>query len=158
MENPHSTAPIERGEFRLIELAPSAKSEMIECSLRSYSLDGGYPEYIALSYAWGQNVRDKIINLNGTRFPVGNNLWWFLHHMRLRNQYINFWIDAICIDQSNVMERNHQVQTIRKIYSNAQSVSVWLGKADTCSDSDIAMEHLTTQIPYEARNFNLDNF
>ncbi|KAL7923199.1 heterokaryon incompatibility domain-containing protein [Trichoderma austrokoningii] len=142
MENPHSTAPIERGEFRLIELLPSAESETIECRLRSYSLDGGHPEYTALSYAWGQNVRDKTISLNGTCFSVGNNLWWFLHHMRLRSQYINFWIDAICIDQSNVMERNHQVQIMRKIYSNAQSVSVWLGKADAFSDSDIAMQWL----------------
>lgn len=158
MENPHSTAPIERGEFRLIELAPSNGSEIVECRLRSYSLDGGYPEYIALSYAWGKNVRDKIINLNGTRFQVGNNLWWFLHHMRLRNQYVNFWIDAICIDQSNVMERNHQVQTMRKIYSNAQSVSVWLGKGDASSDSDTAMEHLATRSPYEAGNFDFDNF
>ncbi|PTB44715.1 hypothetical protein M441DRAFT_132363 [Trichoderma asperellum CBS 433.97] len=158
MENPHSTAPIERREFRLIALAPSAESENIECSLCSYSLDGSYPEYTALSYAWGQNVRDKVIRLNGTQFPVGNNLWWFLHHMRLRNQYINFWIDAICIDQSNVMERNHQVQIMRKIYSNAQSVSVWLGKVDTSSDSDVAMQWLATRTSCELGNFNFDNF
>lgn len=158
MENPHSTAPIEPGEFRLIELAPSTESEIIECRLRSYSLDGDYPAYIALSYAWGQNVRDKTISLNGTRFSVGNNLWWFLHHMRLRNQYVNFWIDAMCIDQSNVMERNHQVQIMRKIYSNAQSVSVWLGNAAPYSDSDIAMEHLATRTPCEAGKFNVDNF
>ncbi|EHK43706.1 uncharacterized protein TrAtP1_008106 [Trichoderma atroviride] len=158
MENPHSTAPIEPGDFRLIELVPSAEPEMIECRLRSYSLDGNYPAYIALSYAWGQNVRDKTISLNGTRFSVGNNLWWFLHHMRLQNQYVNFWIDAICIDQSNVMERNHQVQIMRKIYSNARSVSVWLGKADASSDSDIAMEHLATRTPCDAGKFNVDNF
>ncbi|KAM0474586.1 hypothetical protein ACHAPX_007530 [Trichoderma viride] len=47
---------------------------------------------------------------------------------------------------------------MRKIYSNAKSVSVWLGKADTFSDSDVAMEHLATRTPYEAGNFNLDNF
>jgi hypothetical protein len=158
MGNPHSTAPIEPGEFRLIELAPSAESETIECRLRSYSLDGGYPEYIALSYAWGPNVRDKVISINGSRFSVGNNLWWFLHYMRLRKQYITCWIDAICIDQSNVTERNHQVQIMRKIYSNAKSVSVWLGKADTSSESDIAMEHLATRRPCEAGNFNFDNF
>ncbi|KAK1248162.1 hypothetical protein MKX08_006382 [Trichoderma sp. CBMAI-0020] len=158
MENPHSTAPIEPGDFRLIELAPSAESEIIECRLRSYSLDGDCPAYIALSYAWGQNVRDKTISLNGTRFSVGNNLWWFLYHMRLRKAYVNFWIDAICIDQSNVMERNHQVQIMRKIYSNAKSVSVWLGKSDASSDSDIAMEHLATRTPCQAGKFNVDNF
>lgn len=158
MENPHLTAPIEPGEFRLIELAPSAESDIIELRLRSYSLDGGYPEYIALSYAWGQNVRDKFISLNGTRFSVGNNLWCFLHHMRLRNQYVNFWIDAICIDQSNVMERNHQVQIMRKIYSNAKSVSVWLGRTDASFDSDVAMQWLATRTSCETESFNFGNF
>lgn len=78
--------------------------------------------------------------------------------MRLQNQYVNFWIDAICIDQSNVMERNHQVQIMRKIYSNARSVSVWLGKADASFDSDIAMEHLATRTPCDAGKSNVDNF
>jgi hypothetical protein len=38
-----------------------------------------------------------------------------------------FWIDALSIDQRNVLERNHQVQMMTSIYSQAQSVRVWLG-------------------------------
>lgn len=38
-----------------------------------------------------------------------------------------FWIDAICIDQSNIAERNHQVSRMREIYSKASLVLVWLG-------------------------------
>ncbi|KAL6898785.1 HET domain-containing protein [Trichoderma evansii] len=154
MENLYSTTPIIYQEFRLIELAPSAESDIIECSLRSYSFNGSHPEYIALSYAWGRNVRDKFINLNGTQFPVGSKLWWFLHHMRLRNQYHTFWIDAICIDQSNVVERNHQVQKMRQIYSNAKSASVGLGKDDTSSGNDIAMRYMARRTSYEAGNLN----
>lgn len=36
------------------------------------------------------------------------------------------WIDQICIDQSNTIERNHQVATMSHIYSNAIAVVVWL--------------------------------
>lgn len=37
------------------------------------------------------------------------------------------WADAVCIDQSNVAERNIQVQAMTKVYSQAYEVAVWLG-------------------------------
>jgi len=37
------------------------------------------------------------------------------------------WIDAVCIDQSNISERSHQVMLIREIYTNAETVDIWLG-------------------------------
>jgi hypothetical protein len=40
---------------------------------------------------------------------------------------LEFWIDALCIDQSNVSERNHQVAQMSQIYSNAWRVISWLG-------------------------------
>jgi hypothetical protein len=156
MENPYSVAPLNFGapEFRLVELEPGAQSGDIKCRLRSYSLDEDYPPYVALSYAWGRKDRYKDIDLNGIRFPVGNNLWWFLHHMQLRGQYITFWIDAMCINQLDVLEQNHQVQMMRQIYSNAKSVSVWLGEADESAYSNIAMQYLAARRPREAENFN----
>lgn len=40
------------------------------------------------------------------------------------------WIDAICIDQNNVDERNHQVRMMSDIYQGATEVLVWLGQGD----------------------------
>jgi hypothetical protein len=40
----------------------------------------------------------------------------------------NIWVDAICIDQSNLEERKQQVQLMAKIYSKAHRVIVWLGR------------------------------
>ena len=37
------------------------------------------------------------------------------------------WIDAICIDQSNVAERSHVVQRMGDIYASASCVIIWLG-------------------------------
>ncbi|KAK7747636.1 hypothetical protein SLS62_009047 [Diatrype stigma] len=45
----------------------------------------------------------------------------------------NFWIDAICIDQENLNERNVQVAMMPTIYRSAKSVLVWLG-SDPVSD------------------------
>jgi len=44
----------------------------------------------------------------------------------LRHEFIVriLWIDAICIDQLNVEERNYQVPLMKTIYSNATAVQV----------------------------------
>lgn len=41
----------------------------------------------------------------------------------------NWWIDAICINQGNVEEKNQQVALKRQIYEHAQPAVIWLGKA-----------------------------
>jgi hypothetical protein len=38
-----------------------------------------------------------------------------------------FWIDAICINQDDIPERNSQVQMMGDIYTNATFVMIWLG-------------------------------
>jgi hypothetical protein len=36
-------------------------------------------------------------------------------------------VDAICIDQDNILERGHQVKQMGEIYSYAGTVLTWLG-------------------------------
>jgi hypothetical protein len=43
------------------------------------------------------------------------------------------WVDAICIDQGNHSERNHQVGLMRRIYSAASEVFVYLGEVSSLS-------------------------
>jgi hypothetical protein len=38
------------------------------------------------------------------------------------------WIDQICINQDDLLKKNHQVSVMRNIYSSCASVIVWLGK------------------------------
>jgi Heterokaryon incompatibility protein (HET) len=40
------------------------------------------------------------------------------------------WVDAICISQSDVSEKEHQVQLMPKIFSHAQRTLIWLGDAN----------------------------
>ena len=60
--------------------------------------------------------------------------------MRLPYTSRHVWIDAICINQNDDIERGEQVQLMRKIYAQAEQVLVWLGEAS--GSSDIAMEFL----------------
>ncbi|KAH7407080.1 heterokaryon incompatibility protein-domain-containing protein [Phaeosphaeria sp. MPI-PUGE-AT-0046c] len=86
-------------------------------------------EYQALSYTWGDPPANYFIELDGTPFTVRENLWDFLHQARKSSVTGYLWIDAICIDQTTVGERNHQVGMMREIYSQAECVIVWLGES-----------------------------
>ncbi|KAL1870710.1 hypothetical protein Daus18300_005030 [Diaporthe australafricana] len=51
-----------------------------------------------------------------------------LRGLSSRPQY--FWIDAICVDQSNVSERNAQVAIMADVFRAAQGITIWLGPED----------------------------
>ena len=57
---------------------------------------------------------------------VTTNLYGALSMLRSSSS-LALWVDAICINQDNVLERNSQVQLMKDIYSSAQVVCAWLG-------------------------------
>ena len=60
--------------------------------------------------------------------------------MQYPSRWEYFWIDALCINKASIEEKSHQVAMMRKIYSSASFVLVWLGpEAD---DSATAMRVL----------------
>ncbi|EAT81016.1 hypothetical protein SNOG_11308 [Parastagonospora nodorum SN15] len=80
-------------------------------------------------YVWGKPPSHQNIIVNGASFAVRQNLFDFLEKTRpLTTSESYWWIDAVCVDQDNGIERNHQVQQMGKIYSYAQCVYIWLGK------------------------------
>jgi hypothetical protein len=107
-----------------------------------------YPPYIALSYTWG-NPNDTVpVLCNGRVIAVTRNLkealWQFREDRKrlvrpksstmFRSQIMHFWIDAICIDQTNNREKSLQVGLMAEIYQRASHVFAWLGPADKSSD------------------------
>jgi hypothetical protein len=58
---------------------------------------------------------------------IRENLWSALVNLRHAREERVLWIDAICINQADVEERNRQVQLMAYIYSRATTVIVWLG-------------------------------
>jgi hypothetical protein len=88
------------------------------------------PPYTAVSYTWGSEKPTEIIYLNGALFNVTPNLWSCLYYLSLGQRHQDWdylWADAICIDQSNDVERNAQVRRMDATYRDAACVSVWLG-------------------------------
>ncbi|KAH6672252.1 heterokaryon incompatibility protein-domain-containing protein [Halenospora varia] len=129
-----------RKEIRLLILQPLSAGEEIQCSTETVSLLDE-PEYKALSYVWGDASARKNINFNGTEFSVTANLAAALYHLRLRHVPRWLWVDALCINQSDMKERNEQVAMMGEIYINAKPVVIWLGEASW--DSDEAFSYIS---------------
>lgn len=119
-----------RTSTRVLRILPPELQDgnNITCQLEVISLgDKPPPEYYTLSYVWGSPSETLSITVNNQPFFVRRNLWNFLDLMRKRQFRDRLWIDAICIDQTCIPERNHQVSFMGDIYRSATRVIVWLG-------------------------------
>jgi len=131
MDNTFKHTALDLGvrSIRLIRVLPSQtddESERIRCSMRSATLED---DYSCLSYVWGKSRPGKWIQVDGKELWVRQNLWNFLNVARARSDLQTwFWIDALSIDQDNVVERQHQVQQMGLIFSSAKMVYAWFGQ------------------------------
>lgn len=120
--------------FRLCKLLLGEYGAPVECELFHDQLSGRSDLYYALSYTWGQTKGQRWIRLNGKPFHIQHNLFEALKAIRKADTDLVIWIDAVCINQLNLVERNHQVSQMSKIYSNAKKVLAWVGPAANGSD------------------------
>ncbi|KAF2723067.1 hypothetical protein K431DRAFT_283232 [Polychaeton citri CBS 116435] len=103
------------------------------------------PDYSAISYTWknafckprpgaapGPEDAPKKVKCDGYEITVGGNLHSALLQLYAKPELRegSFWIDAICIDQQNDVERGYQVNLMSDIYSQAVKVIIWLGLED----------------------------
>ncbi|PVH79250.1 HET-domain-containing protein [Cadophora sp. DSE1049] len=115
-----------RPSIRLAILQPGPRNASIRVKL-GRSAFAERPKYEALSYTWGRADDLRAIELNGTRVEVRKNLALALVHLRHTSEERVLWIDAICINQADLEERNRQVELMSYIYARAKRVLVWLG-------------------------------
>ncbi|OCK85851.1 hypothetical protein K432DRAFT_216315 [Lepidopterella palustris CBS 459.81] len=59
------------------------------------------------------------------------------------------WIDALCVDQENIAERNAQVALMADTFKAAQRVIVWLGKEDEFTADALSVIEQVSAIPEE---------
>ena len=140
--------PLSRRQTRVLCLQAGLPDDPIISTLSPFTLSeeattkessGKYAsDYEALSYTWGDPALAHNIECNGRSLQIGRNLYSALKTLRLSEGSRLLWIDAICINQSDVAERSEQVQYMTSIYRGAVSVLVWLGEGD--DQSDFAME------------------
>jgi hypothetical protein len=139
--NPRLYEPIQLGnnEIRILSLLPGLPGSKMQLLLRrEFLASRDLPEYEALSYAWGDAELTRMIWVNDKVMAISRNLESALETLRHPKDPRKLWVDAICIDQGNVQERNRQVAVMRSIYRKALRVLIWLGEEKP--DSDLAFD------------------
>jgi hypothetical protein len=111
------------GSIRLLELLPGQKDSTLECKIIT-ARKGEHPKYEALSYACGDPTPLHLVKeqLSGTLLHIATNLHDALQRIRYENETRTLWVDAICIHQSNLDEKGHQVAHMGQIYRYASRV------------------------------------
>lgn len=123
-------------QLRLLRLDPveAQNREMpLHVTLEAYELDD-CPEYEAISYTWAGEGGDST-----PRQPIYVGPYWdvliqtencssMLRDLRPcgNHPFRRLWVDAICINQNDILERDRQVSRMGDIYSNCMRVVVYL--------------------------------
>ncbi|CAF3504471.1 unnamed protein product [Fusarium graminearum] len=96
--------------------------------------------YEAISYTWatisGNRQKDHAIFIgkSWSMLPITENCFDALTSCRLEDEDRYLWVDSICINQSDISERTHQVGLMRQIYSAANRVLIYLSVDHASSD------------------------
>ncbi|KAK8108496.1 HET-domain-containing protein [Apiospora sp. TS-2023a] len=135
----------EKSEIRLLSLLPDDNFKAaIHCSLQVASLDET-TDFEALSYVWGDPDKRELIYVGGEPMLVTVNLVAALRRLRRpcsssesgSNAARVLWVDAICINQNHMAERNAQIPLMARLYRSAKSVLAWLGEPTQAMEAAI---------------------
>ena len=117
-------------EFRLLLLQPG--TGQIRCTLQHAWLFEGN-RYETISYCWGNSNDTTTISVDGQDFDAPASAVEVLKAVRSQDEQRLIWIDAICINQANMLERNYQVALMGSIYGQCTRNLVNLGEQDDAS-------------------------
>lgn len=171
--------PLNESEIRLLQLDISidTTAELIRCEVRTFPRNES-PPFTALSYTWGSGVTNEYIILNKSRFAITSNLNLFLKQAVLHAQDDRYdrlgpfdakldkeqgkcgwdgkwlWIDSVCINQRDDLEKSHQVQRMRQLYETANAIVVWLGPSE--KNTELGFRELARRWPCKPGALNID--
>jgi hypothetical protein len=132
--------PLGKGRnIRLLTLLPcmDEKTEL-RCKRRTFNLDE-QPVYDVLSYLWGGPQEQVPVFVDGTKEYVTANLGSALRRFRyegaLRSQHL--WVDALCLNMADLVERNHGIGLMASIYRQAREIVISLGESNVRDEAGI---------------------
>lgn len=147
----YTYSPLPPNSIRLLRLHPAPIDSPISCELHTARVEelenDPVPfvraKYEAVSYVWGevngQTLRE--IECHGRAMKVTPNLHDALTQLCQRTERRTLWIDAVCINQGDNIEKSQQLGFMRAIYYRASRVIIWLGKVEQDSEQAIDLVH-----------------
>lgn len=148
------TALLQGRTTRVLKLAHGKGDSTLRGEIFHVDLDDN-PKYSALSYVWGIELDPVGIECNGCQVEVTQNLAEALRYIRHESISISLWVDVLCINQRDVVEKNHQVALMKDIYASASEVLVWLGPREVEVATEV-FEYITVTLASVVRA--IDNY
>lgn len=65
---------------------------------------------------WGDPATTKDVLMQNCMMSITKNLWESLSEMMRQKEERYFWIDTLCINQADMVEKSSQVQMMGEIY------------------------------------------
>ncbi|KAI3319703.1 heterokaryon incompatibility protein-domain-containing protein [Xylariaceae sp. AK1471] len=145
MDSNHYCLSDSTKEIRLLDLLPATASGTLAARLRRCSLDDT-PPYVSISHIWGH---EKAVNPMHIEWGCGNKDLQISRHLESlligllchtldtlpeiwdNRSRLPMWIDMVCIDQTDVSEKSSQIPLMRRIYSQATTVLIWINEYDS---------------------------
>jgi hypothetical protein len=138
--------------IRLLRVWTDFAKSRINGRFAQASLDEN-PNFQAISYCWGSSdLVDKVWFDDHQYLGITRSAAEVIRLLIDTKYAGHFWIDALCINQSDLEEKSKQVHLMGDVYSSAQLVVAWLG--EPADDSDRAMQFIAT-LHNEIKQFNL---
>lgn len=138
---PFTYTLLSQGEIRL--LCASVEGDEITWTLKpervSYEALSDIPSFDALSYAWGDLDHTFPFICNAQELRIHKNLHEALPYLARRQAGRPIWIDAVCINQSDMAEKYAQVRLMHRVYRYAARVYIWLGCATDYTQDAISL-------------------
>jgi hypothetical protein len=126
-------------EIRVLSINPNFDADSrIVCKIEVQSLNKSFT-YTALSYCWGAKSQKPVIEIEGEKVTITPNLFAALRQLRNVTDTVKIWVDAVCIDQLNLEERESQVSMMGQIYQHARIVYAWLGEEADGSEAGMSL-------------------
>jgi hypothetical protein len=133
--------------IRVLDILPVANEDAssddgpITCVLRTINLDN-QPVFAALSYVWGSDPPgcQYFMECGESKLQVTLNCHSAICHLRKKLGQFTVWVDAVCINQTDLTEKAEQIPLMGDIYSIADLVYVWLG--DGTPGTNRAMQYI----------------
>ncbi|KAF1973573.1 hypothetical protein BU23DRAFT_363585, partial [Bimuria novae-zelandiae CBS 107.79] len=122
-------------QIRLLHIYPGRFDETVNIQLQCAELSSRL-RYDALSYAWGTQTSPFQARVNVVGMWITANLDCALRYLRQGTRTRALWVDVLCINQKDTIERNSQVKAMEKVYKLADQVIIWLGPEDGVSEHE----------------------
>jgi hypothetical protein len=147
--------PLKKEQFRLLVLFPGEGSESISGAICQHSLHDKIP-YQSLSYTWGSPSQKtyRMWTPEGC-LCITESLLAGLQRLRSREGVILLWVDALCINQEDELEKRDQIRLLPKIY---QQASCTLALVGTDQNSNDAIEMLMQIRAKQTRGSDFTNW